>query len=136
MLPSSLTSMSKLTFYIDIGIRYGRRQKTLKRNAFIIIPQQKLGIACVPSRTFLVFQAGHFVCSKQDISCAPSKTFRVFQAGHFLCFKQHNSCVPRRTFHVFQAGHFLRSNQDTPCGQARKNVLAQNVLIIPLTSFI
>ena len=45
-------------------------------------------------RTFLVFEAGHSVCSKQDIPCVRSKTFLVFEAGHSLCCEEDISCVP------------------------------------------
>ena len=52
-------------------------------------------IPCVRRRTFLMFEEGHLLCSKQDISCVRSRTSRVFQAGHLLCSKQDMSCAPR-----------------------------------------
>ena len=74
-----------------------------------------MDIPCVGSKTFLVFEARHSVCSKQDISCVRSRTSRVFQAGHLLCSKQDISCVPSKTSLVSQARHLVCSKQDISC---------------------
>merc|ERR1712185_534482 len=58
---------------------------------------------------FLVFEAKHSVCSKQNIPCVRSRTFLMVQAGHLLCSKQEISCVSRRTSPVFQERHLLWS---------------------------
>ena len=84
---------------------------------FLVFTQD---IPCVRSRTFLVFEAGHSVCSKQEIACVRSRTFLVFGARHSLCLKQDILCVAKRTFRVFQSptkhmplfGEFSRSSQD------------------------
>ena len=68
---------------------------------------------------------GHSLCWKKGIPCVRRGTFFVFEEGHSLCSKEDIPCVPSRTFPVFQPGHVL-------CSKQEKNVLAPNVLIIPL----
>ena len=48
-------------------------------------------------RTFLVFEGGHSLCSKQDIPCVATTRFRVFQAP---------------TMHMPFSGEFNQSSQD------------------------
>ena len=60
--------------------------------------------ACVPGTTFLVFQAGHSFCSKQDIPCVRSRTFLMTETGHSSCSKHKH--------HLPLFGEFCRSSQD------------------------
>ena len=86
----------------------------------------KQDIPCVQSKSFRVFEAKHFLCSKQDIPCVRSRTFLVFEAGHSLCSNHDIPCVPSRTFRVFEGWHSLCSKQDIPCVARTGHLLGSN----------